>query len=377
MHDPGATAPWGARYAMLDSWRGLSALAVVVQHVTEIRIGDYGVLLFFVISGYCIAAAADSARRKSLGFGAFLWRRARRIFPPYLLSIVFFASTRLLKELLELGPAGLHRPLLTWLQNLTLTQWLSLVWHPIGNAYDNPVLLVTAYWSLCYEEQFYLVIGLFVLVAAWRRLSITRMALAVGGVALAWNLGLPTLATGLFADYWVHFLVGLLSYERLAGDRPASSRRAIDVLVGLLVVGGAAAWGAGLAWSPGRRYVFREWVVVGAFYFALVLLRRFDGVYSASLPGVLLGRLGMVTYSLYLVHTFNLTLCRVVTSAVLPAGAPYPLHVGLQLAAHVGVASGFWWLCERPFLNGPVRAPGPVHVEPAGGIADGRTPAGR
>ncbi|KAA0253134.1 MAG: acyltransferase, partial [Acidobacteria bacterium] len=315
---PGATGPWGARYAMLDSWRGLSALAVVVQHVTGLRIGDYGVLLFFVISGYCIAAAADSARRRSLGFGAFMWRRVRRIFPPYLLSIVFFALTRLAKDLLEFGPAGLHRPLLTWLQNLTLTQWLSLVWHPLGNAYDNPVLLVTAYWSLCYEEQFYLVMGLFVLVAARRRLSITKMAMAVGAVALAWNLRLPALATGIFAEYWVHFLVGLLAYERLARVPTASSRRALDGIVGLVVLGGAAAWGAGLGWTPGRRYVFREWVVVGAFYFALVLLRRFDAAYSASLPGLLLGRLGTVTYSLYLVHTFNLTFCRVVTSAVLP-----------------------------------------------------------
>ena len=42
-----------------------------------------GVPIFFVISGYCISATADSARRKGLPARTYFWRRFRRIFPPY------------------------------------------------------------------------------------------------------------------------------------------------------------------------------------------------------------------------------------------------------------------------------------------------------
>ena len=55
-------------YRMLDAWRGLAALWVVMLHVRLettpdwlYRFGAYGHLgvpMFFVISGYCIANAA-------------------------------------------------------------------------------------------------------------------------------------------------------------------------------------------------------------------------------------------------------------------------------------------------------------------------------
>jgi len=41
---------------MVDGWRGLAALAVVLHHVAAFRfdLGSPAVMLFFVISGYCI-----------------------------------------------------------------------------------------------------------------------------------------------------------------------------------------------------------------------------------------------------------------------------------------------------------------------------------
>ena len=69
-----------ARYQSLDLWRGLAALLVVVFHAfasyTGANYSDYhpvvvacwlvggngwlGVHIFFVVSGYCIAAAVDA-----------------------------------------------------------------------------------------------------------------------------------------------------------------------------------------------------------------------------------------------------------------------------------------------------------------------------
>src|SRR5579862_1069402 len=76
--------PRWRRYATLDIWRGVACLMVVLQHATEysrrnsqgiaakglaqvainmLGQGWLGVVIFFVISGYCIAATCDSQRQ--------------------------------------------------------------------------------------------------------------------------------------------------------------------------------------------------------------------------------------------------------------------------------------------------------------------------
>src|SRR5258706_14505742 len=92
------------RFESLDHWRGVACLLVVVYHSTIIYLSttslaspapgwvgglleithhfNVGVALFFVISGYCIAAAADGARRRESGVRPYFLRRFRRIHPP-------------------------------------------------------------------------------------------------------------------------------------------------------------------------------------------------------------------------------------------------------------------------------------------------------
>jgi peptidoglycan/LPS O-acetylase OafA/YrhL len=82
---------------MIDGLRGLAALAVVMHHLRVIPVGHYAVMLFFVISGYCIAAAVTAARRSAMSFGSFMWRRLRRIYPPYFFAVAFFVLTRAAK----------------------------------------------------------------------------------------------------------------------------------------------------------------------------------------------------------------------------------------------------------------------------------------
>src|SRR5437867_496366 len=90
--------PRRPRYWSLDIWRGFACLAVVVYHscfyfqaerpdvnheIKEILNRFWaGVPAFFVISGYCIAATADSTRRRGSA-SQYFRRRLRRIFPPY------------------------------------------------------------------------------------------------------------------------------------------------------------------------------------------------------------------------------------------------------------------------------------------------------
>src|ERR1700742_3376069 len=92
---------WPARYELLDGVRGVAALTVVLHHIgvgQSVQIGHFAVMIFFVISGYCITASVESCRRSSGGFRQFMLKRVRRIYPPYILAIAFFALTRWVKS---------------------------------------------------------------------------------------------------------------------------------------------------------------------------------------------------------------------------------------------------------------------------------------
>ena len=122
--------------------------------------------VFFVISGYCISATIEVARRRPRPLGTYFGRRFRRIYPPYW-CLLFIAVTIM--------------PLFNWLtgrsiseiptdckpSTLTLSQWfgnltsrnlaIPLVWRSSERA------LFGHAWTLCQEEQFYFVAGILLL----------------------------------------------------------------------------------------------------------------------------------------------------------------------------------------------------------------------
>src|SRR5215471_311552 len=110
---------WPARYELLDGLRGAACLGVLLHHLRVASFGHYAVMIFFVISGYCITASARSCQKTSVTFSEFMLRRARRIYPPYLLALLFFVATRLAKSALT-GAGSWHPSFLDLLQNLTL-----------------------------------------------------------------------------------------------------------------------------------------------------------------------------------------------------------------------------------------------------------------
>ena len=193
------------RYPSLDVWRGLACLLIVVMHSTfPAQVGDMtlqklqhptaarivflirqmwiGVPMFFVISGYCISATADSSRRKARATSHYFKRRIRRIFPPFWVAL---AVTIALYSVANLFPSLAATPhdnfqfipkpsALTagqWAGNATLTEtWRSHLGGGVESEYLNPS------WTLCYEEQFYVVCGLLVGSLALRPVASRRDA---------------------------------------------------------------------------------------------------------------------------------------------------------------------------------------------------------
>lgn len=348
---------WPTRYKMLDGWRAIAALAVVCQHLgpgTQFNIGHIGVMAFFVISGYCIAATSESCLRNGYGFKTYMRRRVRRIYPPYFFAICFFVVTRIMKWRLE-GTMQLPSSIATWLQNLTMTQWFSLIGHPVSYPAKNHTLLVAAFWSLNYEEQFYLVIGLLMVLAVHRGWPILWSVLGLMIPAFVWNLWHPSTCNGFFLEYWVQFSLGAIVFYRLCTLTKPLARQIIDS--GLLIL----AMGSGVVWvferGPGfasQRSVYAEWFITGTFALLLIAVRALDGSVARSPFGAGAIKLGTLTYSLYLVHQFNLRIVEHAAQFSFKVGVPHIFGIPIEICSLVLIALVFWYFCERPFVNKPL-----------------------
>jgi peptidoglycan/LPS O-acetylase OafA/YrhL len=344
------------RYHLLDAVRGLAALDVLVFHSHYVKGLWLGVQVFFVVSGYCIASATDSAMSRGLSIGTFMRRRVRRIAPPYLASVAL-ALTLGVSGLLFGGRPGGNSPFTVAevVQNATLTQWLTLTraWlagHPFPTAPDNPILLLYSYWSLCYEEQFYLLAGLLLVCSLRMRRPVLVTTAVVLGLGVA-GLVHPTRVTGLLTDYWLQFSCGIVLYLRLCRVRTPALGRGIDLALGIA---------APAFYALGRlrgEHVF-EFRTLAFFSqlgfccgvaFVLSLLRNREAALSSTWPVRALRTVGTFSYSLYLIHHVVLGL-----TFHLHQGLPPGLVSGLGVAYSIPAAYLFHRIFERPFLNEPL-----------------------
>ncbi len=143
-------------------------------------IGWAGVDLFFVLSGYLIANQifAGVARGEALSARAFYARRLLRTLPNYYVVLALYF----------LFPAvmGGNPPPPLW-RFMTFTQNLGL--HS-GTAFSHA-------WSLCIEEQFYLVFPIVVLIGLRYVRSVRAGWLLIGGLII--------LAIALRSALWIHY----------------------------------------------------------------------------------------------------------------------------------------------------------------------------
>ena len=347
---PRVAGLWPKRYDLMDGFRGLAALMVVCFHGGFLSFGHIGVSLFFVISGYCILASADSCLKLKAGAREFLVRRFHRIYPPYLCALLFFIVTRLLKIHFSHENQLAPFTVLQYIQNATFTQWLTLFAHPNING-DNPSLMVAAFWSLNYEIQFYAVVGVLLwLVQRTGQANLQTLIVALTAISFAWVLCVRTLC-GLFIEYWPLFGCGCLVFMRLCKFKSRWSRLAVDgflvVLVALSIIPTFhrpdAIWIFGVLTEP---------IMVGScFCLIVVLLRPLSELVYDTLPGRMVAFLGVISYSLYLIHQFNLKLADSSVHHLLPAWTPKSIVITAIILFHIGLATVFWFFCERPFLN--------------------------
>jgi peptidoglycan/LPS O-acetylase OafA/YrhL len=373
------TPPRCPRYASLDLWRGVACLFVLLHHATmysrfwlegehipaDSR-GDLasqivavtsvlwlGVPMFFVISGYCISATADATRRRGHPLTVYFIRRFRRIYPPYwaaLLLIVLVTGVMdryLLPGLWTDDFFGIPRPetlnAWQWLGNLTLTEkWR---WHLVGGP---PQMFHGLAWSLCYEEQFYAVVGLLLAFAPQRFFLGAALATVV---TMAVSFLVPWAKTqGFFFDgHWLGFAAGILLYYRInyAGRLGGWALTGI-LLAGVLLYG----WYFFPVRGPHANLGEANFVSL-AFALLLALLHPWDGRLAAAPLFRPLMFCGTMCYSLYLIHwpvakgtAHGLYMLGVRTDTGIVL-----VTIPLSIAVSVAASWLFYRLVEKRFLN--------------------------
>ena len=373
-----STGLWEPRYRMLDCWRGLACLMVVVHHagdalawadaggsgatdwlkwltVLAVRRMNLGVSLFFVISGYCIAASAESTGRKGGSPWAFMGRRFWRIYPPYWAALLGFVAIVVALDAagylrLATGPLGVEldppRSLdwRQWLGNLTLTEtWRPHFWGPQRNVYTGVA------WSLCFEEQFYLICFLALWIVPGRfyaALGLTTL-LVVSARVWYWHHAALGSLRGTFPMLWHEFAVGLAVYYRLNVARRPFERRLIELSLAALCLIGLFTHGRGTA-------------TAGAFGLVLIALRRWDARWSDLAWLSPFRASGRRCYSIYLAHLPFVVVGNHWLFELGLTGFWARALVMIPLVSVVGVAAGwvFHALVESRFLNPPLSPSG-------------------
>jgi peptidoglycan/LPS O-acetylase OafA/YrhL len=184
------------RIPSLDGLRAVSIALVLLGHLAGTQFfpvsaatgsawnfGDFGVRVFFVISGFLITGLLlDEVRRSGrVHLGRFYFRRTLRIFPPYYAYLVAVIAASFF-GVLELAPYdGAYA--------VTYT----------SNYYPERSWFIGHTWSLSVEEQFYLLWPAALIVAGVRRglwIAAAVVVLAPMIRLVEWNF-VPSVAVGI------------------------------------------------------------------------------------------------------------------------------------------------------------------------------------
>ena len=334
-----------AHLPILDGVRAIAVFLVILYHFGfENSGGAAGVMIFFVLSGFLITwlLLKENAKSGEVSIGGFYKRRALRIFPAF---YAYFA--------LALAIELVRAREVPWQHALSALFYYS---NYFGALVHPPPSFVSHTWSLAVEEQFYLlwpcIFWLF------RKDSRKLAWITASIIGCVWiHRAVLHFVVGVHQGYiyrafdtrFDHLLVGCLLAIVLHGRllnrfwTTVCSTRVWAVLsISLL----ALSIGLGINWTMYRNVIgFAIEPLLVAIAFAQLLSWR-TSMPCSWLDLAPVAYLGRISYSLYLYQELTLYTARRLT-------VEYPVIVqfGFGVAATVVMASGSYFLVEKPFLK--------------------------
>lgn len=309
---------------LMDAIRGIAVILVYISHADANRflwyqpfisikgvLGELGVNLFFILSGYLIWRSATNNFEKKCGLAIYIVNRVTRIVPLYLACLLFcivvfsFVSTTFKPEI----------NVYNVVRHLTFTQGLN----PSVSRTINPVL-----WSLTHEFIFYLLVPLlFLIKRIW-------VIILISMLATVFSIFIPSAIFSPFLGKAVLFAYGIF-----LSSRNFSPNISMSIL--LLIVATVL---------PLERKV--ESMIFAMFIFSVL-----TNLYKLNEPAVkillsLLAPIGVISYSIYIWHYLLLELSPplfnqfdVLRESMLARGVSFAVFC-------LGVSTLSYFLIEKP-----------------------------
>jgi len=206
---PDGAHPGERYFPALDGIRAVAACMVFVDHYGELPYWGHGVNIFFVLSGFLITGILFDTREAVGRWRSFYVRRALRIFPPYYAFwLLMLMLTPLLQiewnrvNLMYVWYAGNHIWGLFGGAPEDHLEWVHLLMRT--RAGETVALYTGHFWTLCVEEQFYLVWPL-VMFAVMDRKRLVKICAWGAGVLFAARVAVTLLAPG-HMNLWTHMM---------------------------------------------------------------------------------------------------------------------------------------------------------------------------
>ena len=343
----------------LDGIRAVAIFAVLIPHFSGgtlfiTRIAQWqrmGVILFFVLSGFLITGILLNSREASLEGNYSRWdavrvfysRRVLRIFPIYYLTLLACI-------LLQYNPVKLH---LFWHM-----AYLSNISGPlVGKSYGAAAHL----WTLCVEEQFYL-IWPFIILFAPRR-SLRRIIIIIIVSALCYKTLVPLLGLtwaiatrplpGCLDSLGLGALLALQFYDREKGSDSGARLAKYALVAGLpLLLAVQSLWFRhGMDARSSTAYMALVDLSVALPSLALIRSAALNspGIIGAFLRWRPMRYIGKISYGIYLYHLFLVPLA----AGIFGLFGIEPIPPGWKRVVVYGIFSILlsalsWYVIEKP-----------------------------
>jgi peptidoglycan/LPS O-acetylase OafA/YrhL len=321
----GAPSP-NRRLTELDALRGIAALGVVLFHFSTVfnslfphvdrvpfsfAIGEYGVMLFFAISGFVILLTLNQTKHAC----DFLVARFARLYP------AFWFSLALTSVFLVLVPSP-HFP-------VTLGQFLAnLTMFPIAFGV-KPV--DTSYWTLAVELLFYLS-----MILMWQLRWLAHVErMLIGWILLRWGAAfVPGYGQFLIeasgTAYMPFFAIGIASYRIWSGGQRWVEQTPM------------------LAVAVATVFVFEKLAATLVWLSVLAILAALIAGKLSWVRHWMLLWLGQISYPLYLIH--SAVGCTIMVTLA-EAGVPIEVALAAALTSVILTAAAISVAVERPMLR--------------------------
>ncbi|WP_205508284.1 acyltransferase family protein [Longitalea arenae] len=277
--------------------RGFAALLVVLLHISikgaqygndalkGFTIGEAGVDLFFIISGYIMCVSTIG---REMNFGQFMMHRVRRILPLYWLTttigLIIF----------------LYRPEIINTSGGETSIWASYTLIPNGKRYLN-----SNGWTLSYEFVFYILFGLLIHRGTYKAMQLSSVLLvimAAAGLLFAYpGHTFHFLTSNLFLEFVYGMGIFYLFNKKII--RPNTAMGLVLCILGVLLLVAEMYFHV-----PGQQES-RAWLWGIPMLMVFTGFLNLEGFIKGSRSRIkkLLLEAGNSSYSLYLFHPFTLS----------------------------------------------------------------------